>query len=89
MQPTDVQVERSLAALRAAGVPDPAPAGVVADRAGDGELPDGLLERISALPSVRLDRLDEAKTLLDAGSYPDADLLAQKILGRIVCDRLR
>ena len=30
-----------------------------------------------------------AGSLVAAGSYPDADVLAQKMVGRIVCDRLR
>lgn len=95
MQPTNRQVERSLAALLADDGADAAlvdgasPDATVAPRADRREVPDGVLEAIQALPAVRTDRLDDARSLVDAGSYPDADLLAQKMVGRIVCDRLR
>lgn len=91
MQPTNRQVERSLAALLADDPPEvPAPCGAeVAPDPAERAVPDGVLEAIHALPAVRSDRLDEARSLVAAGSYPDADVLAQKMVGRIVCDRLR
>ncbi len=91
MQPTNRQVERSLAALLADD-PTGTPAGRDGEaRSGPEEraVPDGVLEAIHALPAVRSDRLDEARSLVAAGSYPDAEVLAQKMVGRIVCDRLR
>ena len=66
MQPTDVQVERTLAALQDA--PSEARSGRASggiDRAalGDvlGELPDGLLDGLETGPSLRPDRLAEAR----------------------------
>ncbi len=90
MQPTETQVERSLAALRASRTE--------VDRSGEPrgsaeiarmDLPDGLIERLTAEPAVRSDRLEEAKHRLDASELPDADALATKLVGRLVCDRLR
>jgi hypothetical protein len=87
MQPTETQVERSLAALRASGA--------AVHRDGDHrqidlhDLPDGLIEQLAAGPAVRADRLEQARHRLDAGEHPDAQTLATKMVGRLVCDRLR
>lgn len=89
MQPTETQVERSLAALITAGSEIDITSETERSDAHADELPDGLLERIAAMPAVRPERLSEARTLVHEGTYPDADLLAQKMVGRIVCDRLR
>lgn len=53
------------------------------------ELPDGLIERIQQTPGVRLDRLAEARERMAAGDQPTADDLANRMVGRLVCDRLR
>jgi hypothetical protein len=84
MQPTDLQVERSLAALRLGGI----------DERGGGpgsspDMPPGLVEELAATPPVRPDRLAEARQRLEVGEQPDADALAARMVGRLVCDRLR
>lgn len=110
MQPTDVQVERSLdylrttaqtrrdelaAALAEARGEDAAPAVPHPPVPVDGhdlavaDLPPGLIERIEQSPNVRDDRLAEARSRFDAGDQPDADTLAARMVGRLVCDRLR
>lgn len=93
MQPTDVQVERTLAALQDAPIQARSGrAGGGIDRAalGDvlGELPDGLLDGLETGPSLRPDRLAEARGRLATGVAPTDDELANRIVGRLVCDRL-
>lgn len=84
MQPTDLQVERSLAALRLGDVDEHgAGPGAIA------EMPPGLVEELAAAPPVRPDRLAEARQRLAVGEQPDADALAARMVGRLVCDRLR
>jgi hypothetical protein len=93
VQPTDVQVQASLEALaieaggaggrvvtptrRAAGAPEAR------------VLPDGLLDAVAAAPSLREDRLAAARRRLAAGIVPTDEDLAGRMVGRIVCDRLR
>jgi|GEM_PF-2560704 len=93
MQPTDVQVERTLAALQ-----HPSPeTGEPRRASGRGrgaldhalhDLPEGLLQDIEDAPSLRTDRLTEARDRLEAGRSPTSDELANRIVGRLVCDRL-
>ncbi|MCX7619680.1 MAG: hypothetical protein N2037_02410 [Acidimicrobiales bacterium] len=87
MQPTDTQVERSLAALRerqsAAG------RAIQHREISALDLPAGLIEQLAAEPAVRADRLAQARHRLSAGEHPDAQTLATKMVGRLVCDRLR
>jgi hypothetical protein len=89
VQPTNTQVERSLAALRhkAPAEDDHVPASD--DELRTTDLPDGLIERIQQTPGVRLDRLAEARERMAAGDGPTADDLADRMVGRLVCDRLR
>jgi hypothetical protein len=91
MQPTELQVERSLQALQRAPLVDEL--ALVAGGAGldpvDDEVPDGLLDRLLEAPPVRLDRLAEARTRLANGAQPSDDDLARRLVGRLVCDRLR
>ena len=93
MQPTDVQVERTLAALQDAP-PEPRSGrtgGGIDRDALDGVLdglPDGLLDGLGAGPSLRPDRLEEARDRLATGVAPTDDELANRIVGRLVCDRL-
>lgn len=93
MQPTDVQVERTLAALQ-----HPTP-DATEPRGGSGggrdardhvlgDLPEGLLQDIEDAPSLRTDRLAEARDRLATGCTPTSDELANRIVGRLVCDRL-
>lgn len=86
MQPTEVQVERSLEDLRTTGQIERS---VVEAELRLADLPEGLLERIEQAPDVRDDRLAEARSRFNAGDQPDADTLAARMVGRLVCDRLR
>jgi hypothetical protein len=93
MQPTDVQVERSLAALQhpSPGSPEPRSATGISRDTLDGmldELPEGLLQGLEDGPWLRSDRLEEARDRLASGPAPTSDELANRIVGRLVCDRL-
>ncbi len=95
MQPTDRQVEASLDYLRTtAQTRRDALAALVAEARseptdeGRAELPEGILERIRQAPDLRSDRLAEARQRVAAGDQPDADALAARMVGRLVCDRL-
>lgn len=94
MQPTDTQVQRSLAALRSqAGDVD---VDIDASRIHPAidphvvaELPEGLVARLCDGPGVRADRLADAQLRLATGEQPSAEDLAGRMVGRLVCDRLR
>ena len=87
MQPTDVQVARTLAALQHPSPERERPASITRDDMLD-ELPEGLLQDLEDAPSVRTDRLEEARDRLETGLAPSSDELANRIVGRLVCDRL-
>lgn len=84
MQPTDLQVQRSLEALEEGGPADP-------DRVEWTSLPafDGIVEMLSEAPAIRLDRMVDARMRMNAGVHPTDDDLASRMVGRLVCDRLR
>ena len=88
MQPTNEQVERSLAALRASlqGRGDPGPS-VVPD--GHASLAEDLARILARLPATRPERVDAARRRLESGEQPSADEVADRLVGRLVCDRLR
>jgi len=92
MQPTETQVQRSLEALRETpGSGDDHPG---ADSASVGrrlveEVPRAVLERLRDEPAVRPERLAEARQRLAAGDVPSDEALARRMVGRLVCDRLR
>jgi hypothetical protein len=83
MQPTQTQVERSLEALRT-----PVDA-TMASANPSPDIPDSLLDALRGAPAVRADRLEQARQRLAAGEQPSADDLARRMVGRLVCDRLR
>jgi hypothetical protein len=83
MQVTELQVQRSLQAL---AVPGRAPASSPHDPSG---LPVGLVELLSGTPAIRDDRVEEARHHLETDAPPTAEALAQRMVGRLVCDRLR
>ena len=87
MQPTDVQVARTLAALQHPSPERERSAGISRDDLLD-DLPEGLLQDLEDAPSVRTDRLEEARDRLETGLAPSSDELANRIVGRLVCDRL-
>lgn len=84
MQPTEVQVQRSLAALRAGDVSSEAAAGTAL-----AEVPAAVHEVLASAPDVRSERLEAARRRLDGGLAPTDEELAGRMVGRIVCDRLR
>lgn len=84
MQPTEQQVQRSLAALRAAGTERTARGSTIYV-----DVPDGLLDLLLSSPPLRLDRMAEAMRRLAGGQQPSDDDLARRLVGRLVCDRLR
>jgi hypothetical protein len=86
MQPTKNQVQYSLAALETE--PRSHESREVVARAID-SLPAGLLEQLERTIDVRPDRLDQARARLEHGIELAADELADRIVGRLVCDRLR
>ena len=83
MQPTDRQVERSLEALRSGGDDRAAATAIHVD------VPEGLLDLLHSSPPVRLDRMANAKMRRVGGRQPTDDDLARRLVGRLVCDRLR
>ena len=82
MQVTQDQVRRSIVALRARvpSMPVATPRGVV---------PSDALDRVSSLPDIRQERVSEALARLAAGCGPTDEELADRVIGRMVCDRLR
>lgn len=88
MRVSDDQVERSLAALREADV---AAAGVPGGAVGEAPrgLPNDLLDALLAVPRVRAEAVARVRSKLSSGPAPTADDVARKLVGRLVCDRLR
>jgi hypothetical protein len=92
MQVTEAQVQRSLQALTMAPEPTRSDRSDVDPSATDGTsaaVPDGLVERLVGAPALRDDRLASARRRLARGDQPSADDLAGRMVGRLVCDRLR
>jgi hypothetical protein len=97
MQPTRNQVEHSLAALATTEPPRATIDGFATSEAPArrlaadviGSLPAGLLEALERTVDVRWDRLEGARARLEHGDELTADELADRIVGRLVCDRLR
>lgn len=87
MQPTNVQVERSLEALQREASDAVAITPAVTD--GRPDIPLGVVERVLQAPSVRTERLAGARRRLAAGQAPTDDALAERMVARLVCDRLR
>lgn len=84
MQPTKVQVERSLEALRSPGRGGPA-----TSRETHPDVPPAVVEWVLRAPEVRAEALAVARRRLAAGQVPTDDALAESMVGRLVCDRLR
>lgn len=85
MQPTEIQVERSLQALQS----ETEVGAAHGHGSGEGDLPVGLVELLAEAPAVRLDRVVDARMRMESEEQPSADDLARRVVGRIVCDRLR
>jgi hypothetical protein len=91
MQLRTEQVERTLADLRDRSLHE-------VDRATDSdELPDdesdpvssAVAERLSEMPAIRPEAIARARRHLEEGKHPSDDELAWRVIGRLVCDRLR
>lgn len=86
MQPSALQVERCLRVLRApAGVEPPSGSRVVIVE----EVPTEALRRLAGTPLLRRERLEQARRRLFAADRPSAEDIADRLVGRLVCDRLR
>jgi hypothetical protein len=86
VQPTEIQVQRCLQVLErsdADGLPAP-DSDVLAD-----EVPLGLVELLADAPAIRLERMADARMRMVAGDQPTDDDLAARLVGRMVCDRIR
>ena len=95
MQPTEQQVQRSLEALLMHGALDGTANG---DGPRDGlhpelcrldDVPTEVFARMRAVPALRSDRLEQARRRLECGDGPTAEDLAARMIGRLLCDRLR
>jgi hypothetical protein len=84
MQVTEAQVQRSIEALTTDAGSHPSPGEL---RLGD--VPVGLVEALTESSPIRDDRLAEVRRRLALGDQPSAEALAQRMVGRLVCDRLR
>jgi hypothetical protein len=85
MQPTSEQVERSLADLRQHS-DDP---GLRVSRGELASVPAEVTAVLCEVPAIRSELVDRARRRLVAGERPTDDELAAKVVGRLVCDRLR
>jgi hypothetical protein len=88
VQPTHIQVEKCLHALQV-GEHDapgtPAPVGL----AGTAVVPAGLVDALAGAPAIRDERLADVRQRMIGGANPSADDLAERMVGRLVCDRIR
>jgi hypothetical protein len=94
MQLTKDQVHQTLVALTVGRVAERARAtagAVPRDAVSEAlsALPAGLLEDLERAIDIRTDRLDAARARLRHVDDMTADELADHIVGRLVCDRLR
>lgn len=88
VQPTEIQVQQCLRVLE--GDSQEFSRWTVEGRVGeDGVVPDGLLELLRDAPAMRLQAVADARMRLAGGVHPTADDLADRMVGRLVCDRLR
>jgi hypothetical protein len=52
------------------------------------ELVDLVIRELSALPDMRADRIQQAREMLDS-EVPTADMVAGKLIGRVLSDSIR
>lgn len=87
MRPTKLQVSKCLEALEAehqSTVPTSA-----ASAAVDEQFVIDLTETLAAQEAIRHDRVADARLLLDPRLSPPASDVADAVVRRLVCDRLR
>ena len=90
MQCTNTQVLRSMEALREQPVETADAVERVVDRTDASPVTTEIVERLSSMSPIRQDRLEEVRSRLEDGSLlPSVDEVAEKLVGRLVCDRLR
>ena len=53
------------------------------------DVPSGLVDELASAPAVRPERVAEVLHRLEDGLEPSADDVAGKLVGRLICDRLR
>jgi hypothetical protein len=82
MQPTQEQVRRSMQAL-CSERPTPEP------MQSDATVPEEAFDCMAQLPTVRADRVAQARERMASGTVLTSEELAEKVVGRLVCDRLR
>jgi hypothetical protein len=88
VQPTEIQVQQCLRVLEAETPELPRwPDGEHIDAGG--VVPDGLVELLRDVPALRLQAVADARMRLAGGVQPTADDLADRLVGRMVCDRIR
>ena len=85
MQVTNTQVDKTLESLSRNGPTAPVVEGPLRLDA----LLDEAITRVNDLPTVRRERAEMARDRLRAEQLPSAEALADKLIGRLVCDRLR
>jgi hypothetical protein len=78
-------VEQSLRALERGDAIEP----IDTDAPAHGASVEGLVQLLSNGSAVRLERMVDARMRLAAGMQPTDDDLASRMVGRLVCDRLR
>jgi len=86
MQPTEIQVACSLAALLD---PHDAASKDLGEPRPPATIPSGLLDDLGSASLIRPERLAEVVARLASGDKPSDDDLASRMVGRLVCDRLR
>jgi len=86
MQPTEQQAQRSLEALRTNGARPfhPSPPEVRVEL-----VPDEVTLRLRQAPVLRAEHLERARRRLERGETPSAEVLAARMIDRLLCDRLR
>jgi len=93
MRVSDDQVKRSLAALTA----DPGDVGeerlagdeIAMDHDLSGRVPAQVVAALGRGPRVREAEVARVRALLEEGEAPTSEDVATKLIGRMVCDRLR
>jgi hypothetical protein len=89
VQPTEIQVQRSLRALEVEVGLDGDGGTATLVGTGSTDVPTGLVDLLVDVPAVRLERVADARMRLVSGQQPTAADLAGRMVGRLVCDRLR
>lgn len=86
MQPTEQQIQCSLEALRTPGARafDPSAADIRIEM-----VPHAVTLRLREEPVLRTEHLERARQRLARGDTPSAEDLAERMIGRLLCDRLR